>query len=123
MGVSFMCEKSQPGQPIKMDKSWISEAVWNNAVWCDVVCATHGRPGDFPDGFWICRQKAPPFYPNLITLDKHLTTLYAQKLFEHHVSVEMHLFPEGGHAFGMGRKEDGTDQWVGLFVNWLKLKI
>jgi len=48
------------------------------------------------------------------------TTLYAQKLFEHNVLVEMHLFPKGGHGFGMGRKEDGTDQWVQLFVNWLK---
>jgi acetyl esterase/lipase len=49
------------------------------------------------------------------------TTLYAQKLFEHKVSVEMHLFPKGGHGFGMGRREDGTDQWVRLFVNWLIL--
>lgn len=48
------------------------------------------------------------------------TTLYAQKLFEHNVLVEMHLFPKGGHGFGMGRKEDGTDQWLQLFVNWLK---
>jgi acetyl esterase/lipase len=48
------------------------------------------------------------------------TTLYAQKLFEHNVTVEMHLFPKGGHGFGMGLREDGTDQWVGLFVNWLK---
>jgi acetyl esterase/lipase len=50
------------------------------------------------------------------------STLYAQKLFEHKVQVEMHLFPKGGHGFGMGRKEDGTDQWVPLFVNWLKSK-
>lgn len=48
------------------------------------------------------------------------TTLYAQRLFEHNVSVEMHLFPKGGHGFGIGRKEDGTDQWLQLFVNWLK---
>ena len=48
------------------------------------------------------------------------STLYAKKLFEHNVSVEMHLFPKGGHGFGMGRKEDGTDQWLHLFVNWLK---
>ncbi|MCK5208901.1 MAG: alpha/beta hydrolase [Cyclobacteriaceae bacterium] len=47
------------------------------------------------------------------------STLYAQELFKHDVSVEMHLFPKGGHGFGMGRKEDGTDQWVQLFVNWL----
>ena len=48
------------------------------------------------------------------------TTLYAQKLFENNVIVEMHLLPKGGHGFGMGRKEDGTDQWLPLFVRWLK---
>ena len=48
------------------------------------------------------------------------STLYAQKLFDQNVLVEMHLFPKGGHGFGMGRKEDGTDQWVPLFVRWLK---
>ena len=48
------------------------------------------------------------------------STLYAEKLFEHGVSAEMHLFPKGGHGFGMGRKEGGTDQWPLLFVNWLK---
>ena len=48
------------------------------------------------------------------------TTLYAEKLIEHHVPVEMHVFPKGGHGFGLGRKEDGTDQWVQLFVNWVK---
>jgi len=48
------------------------------------------------------------------------TTLYAQKLLEHNVSVEVHLFSTGGHGFGLGREKDGTSQWVGLFVNWLK---
>ncbi len=48
------------------------------------------------------------------------TTLYAQKLREHEVLTEMHIFPKGGHGFGMGRKSDGTDQWVPLFVNWIK---
>jgi len=48
------------------------------------------------------------------------STLYAQKLYEHGVLAEMHLFPKGGHGFGMGRKEDGTDQWLELFINWLK---
>lgn len=51
------------------------------------------------------------------------STLYAEKCVEHQVPVEMHLFPKGGHGFGVGRKEDGTDQWVPLFVNWLKTSI
>ncbi|MEE9270649.1 MAG: alpha/beta hydrolase [Candidatus Krumholzibacteria bacterium] len=51
------------------------------------------------------------------------STLYAEKCIEHDVPVEMHLFPRGGHGFGMGREEDGTAQWVQLFVNWLKTSI
>jgi acetyl esterase/lipase len=50
------------------------------------------------------------------------TTLYAQKCFENGVPVEVHLFPQGGHGFGLGRREDGTEQWVPLFINWLKLR-
>ena len=46
--------------------------------------------------------------------------LYAKKCAEHGVPVEMHLFPNGGHGFGMGRKEDGTAQWVELFAEWMK---
>ena len=48
------------------------------------------------------------------------STLYAEKLAENKVPVEIHLFSKGGHGYGMGRKEDGTDQWVPLFINWLK---
>ena len=47
------------------------------------------------------------------------TTLYAEQLIEHGVDAEMHLFPRGGHGFGPGRAEDGTDQWLGLAANWL----
>lgn len=48
------------------------------------------------------------------------TTLYAQKLVEHQVLAETHIFPKGGHGFGVGRAADGTNQWVQLFVNWVK---
>ncbi len=48
------------------------------------------------------------------------TTLYAQKLVEQGVLAETHIFPKGGHGFGVGRAADGTNQWVPLFVNWLK---
>ena len=48
------------------------------------------------------------------------STLYAQKMFEHHVPVELHVFARGGHGFGLGRKEDGTNQWLNLFTAWLR---
>jgi acetyl esterase/lipase len=47
------------------------------------------------------------------------STLYAQKLYETGVPVEMHLFPKGGHGFGIGRKGGSTNQWLPLFVRWL----
>jgi acetyl esterase/lipase len=47
------------------------------------------------------------------------STLYADALIEHGVEVELHLFPHGGHGFGPGRSEDGTDQWLTLASNWL----
>jgi acetyl esterase/lipase len=47
------------------------------------------------------------------------STLYAQRLLENKVAVEMHLFAKGGHGFGLGRKKDGTNQWLPLFVAWL----
>ena len=47
------------------------------------------------------------------------STLYADALTRNGVDVEMHLFSEGGHGFGPGRKEEGTDQWLTLAANWL----
>ena len=47
------------------------------------------------------------------------STLYADALMRHGVEVEMHLFPHGGHGFGRGREEDGTDQWLRLAASWL----
>lgn len=47
------------------------------------------------------------------------STLYAEKLFKIGVGVEMHLFAEGGHGFGAGRKGGPTEQWLYLFLNWL----
>jgi hypothetical protein len=43
-------------------------AAYNNAVWCDVVCRSHGVPGEFHESFWANRQQTPIYYPDLITL-------------------------------------------------------
>ncbi|MCF7740248.1 MAG: alpha/beta hydrolase [Candidatus Marinimicrobia bacterium] len=51
------------------------------------------------------------------------STAYAQELFKHDVPVEMHIFQKGGHGFGFGHSADGTDKWLELFVNFLKLDI
>jgi len=48
------------------------------------------------------------------------TTLYAKALRENNVPNEVHLFPTGGHGYGLGREIDGTDQWISLAINWIK---
>jgi hypothetical protein len=46
----------------------VLQAARNNAVWCDMVCRTHGMPGEFHPSMWINRSATPPFYPNAVTL-------------------------------------------------------
>jgi acetyl esterase/lipase len=48
------------------------------------------------------------------------STLYAEALIENKVEVEMHLFPKGGHGFGLGDAKSGTDQWIELANSWIK---
>jgi acetyl esterase/lipase len=48
------------------------------------------------------------------------STLYAEALSRQGVKVEMHLFSDGGHGFGLGRDSDGTSQWIELAANWIK---
>ena len=48
------------------------------------------------------------------------TTLYAEALTRSGVAVETHLYAKGGHGFGLGRRNDGTDQWLELAINWIK---
>jgi len=46
--------------------------------------------------------------------------VYAQALNAAGVDAEVHFFARGGHGFGPGRPEDGTDQWLGLLADWIK---
>lgn len=48
---------------------------------------------------------------------------YADKLSEHGIPVEMHIFPHGPHGLGLARTADGSyahvAQWGSLLVRWL----
>jgi len=46
--------------------------------------------------------------------------VYAEALTEVGQDVEVHFFAKGGHGFGPGRAEDGTDQWLGLLADWIQ---
>lgn len=70
-----------------MARTLLEAAVWNNAIWCDLICRTHGQPGEFYQHAWFTRGPAPRFYPNLITLTtaagdqlEHIQSLLASDL-------------------------------------------
>lgn len=45
---------------------------------------------------------------------------YAEALTAVGQNVEVHFFARGGHGFGPGRPDDGTEQWLGLLAHWVK---
>ncbi|WP_461532541.1 alpha/beta hydrolase [Sinomicrobium sp.] len=46
---------------------------------------------------------------------------YYQALKDHKVPAELHLFPYGGHGYGMGRTDKTESNWPRAFENWLKM--
>ena len=52
-----------------MSELGVADAARSNAAWCDAVCSAHGSPGRLHPAYWLTRGPAPPYYPNLVTLD------------------------------------------------------
>ncbi len=46
--------------------------------------------------------------------------VYAEALVAAGREVEVHFFSKGGHGFGAGRAEDGTEQWLELAADWVR---
>ena len=49
---------------------WLSEAVSNNAVWCDAIAAAHDIAATWSKSVWCCDDPMPPLYPNIVTLHR-----------------------------------------------------
>jgi len=43
---------------------------------------------------------------------------YCQACIKNKVPAEMHLYPKGGHGFGMNNKTT-ADKWFGRLINWM----
>ncbi|NVK85777.1 MAG: alpha/beta hydrolase [Cytophagia bacterium] len=46
--------------------------------------------------------------------------VFYQALRDHQVPAEMHIFPSGGHGFGLGIGNPSLEQWSGLLNQWIK---
>lgn len=53
---------------VSTERARAEAAAWNNAAFCDLMCAAHGRAGTFSESIWSTRVQAPPYYPNAVTL-------------------------------------------------------
>lgn len=45
--------------------------------------------------------------------------LFYEALLEKGIEVEMHIYNEGGHGFGLGKPESNVRSWKNLCANWL----
>jgi hypothetical protein len=50
------------------DSEIVKRAAYNNALWCDAICAAHRGAGEFHQSYWLNRLGAPERYPDMVTL-------------------------------------------------------
>jgi len=73
---------------------------------------------------WHVTPETPPAFLILSDDDKTVPPRNSVEFYlalkENNVPAEMHIFAEGGHGFGMNKKNLPVDNWPELFYNWLK---
>ncbi len=45
--------------------------------------------------------------------------LFYEALIKNNVSAEMHLYPRGGHGYGLARGKGSLENWPNLLLNWI----
>ena len=72
----------------------------------------------------IIPEDAPPFFlfhtAEDTCVNPECSLRFASALIEHHIPVELHIFPFGAHGIGLGTQTPLADCWPGLYVRWLK---
>ncbi len=68
--------------------------------------------------------ETPPTFLVLADDDKAVSPRNSVEFYlalkKNNVPAEMHIFQEGGHGFGMKKKNLPVEEWPDLFYNWLK---
>lgn len=57
----------------------LKAAIEANAVWCDAVCVGHELKTRWSSDFWVCEDRPPVYYPDLITLSPEADPMTAGK--------------------------------------------
>ena len=54
------------------------------------------------------------------TVPEENSLLFYQALKDHHVSAEMHIYPKGGHGFGLALDKGYLQTWTDRCIDWLR---
>jgi acetyl esterase/lipase len=69
------------------------------------------------------KKNSPPAFLVHASDDKAVpvenSLYFYQALKDQGISVEMHVFPKGGHGFGLGLGRGGAEKWSALCLDWM----
>jgi len=81
---------------------------------------TNGQPIT-PSEIHVTPETPPAFIVQTIDDPYALSALtYAVACQKAKVPAELHLFPKGGHGYGLRSKDTGISNWMNLLEDWLK---
>jgi acetyl esterase/lipase len=86
-----------------------------------------GNKWDLVEKYSNERQVFSQTPPTFLVLSDDDTTVpprnsieFYMALKKYKIPAEMHIFRDGGHGFGMNKKNLPVDQWPNLFAQWMK---
>jgi acetyl esterase/lipase len=72
---------------------------------------------------YVVPADAPPVFTAVAIDDNERMTTTAMGLIENwkkaKIPAELHVFPDGGHGFGINKTGKSCDTWVGLLEKWM----
>jgi acetyl esterase/lipase len=100
----------------------------DDAVSCRLISRLSSTRPTYRDGFTLVPElpvtaQTPPTFLLQAEDDKpHVDSslAYFIALKAAGVPAEMHLFPDGGHGYGLRKKQKSTDVWPDLAAAWLR---
>jgi acetyl esterase/lipase len=105
---------------ISMDKKITHMGSHNNLIG---EAADSGLTNLYSNELQVTRQTPPTFLLHA-TDDKAVpvenSLRFYQALKDNGVPVEMHIFPTGGHGFGLGLGKGELETWTNLLVQWMR---
>ncbi len=102
--------------PSEANREWLEETFFHRPMTEDEI--SHWDLVGRVDGSTPPTLLIHSYDDDVVPISESL--LWADAMVDAGRDVEAHYFPLGGHGFGPGRAEDGTDQWLGLLANWIK---